>query len=216
MSRLLVGAIAAATLVLAGCADAGEPEDFHPAFAEFIAHQIDYWAVEYSASEEQVEILRRAEARGSVVWEDVEEAYSTMRDCLREHQIRFYAYPDEDDLGIPVKVYSVGPPPGVDPFNHDGPWVAVADRCFHAHYSAVEGAYRAQPISRELQEAYWDENLREPMIECLRGHQWDFDAEGSSSDIEAAALDLIRASYEWTEVPDVAYDCLHQARYPSD
>ncbi len=191
MSVLLAAGVAS----LAGCsaAPSGQTEaDLD--FADMIGSTIQE-AEAGGASDDQLAILREAQAAGVVSFEEAREAALAVIDCVENAGSEAVYGERTTDEGLVLPQYSwLSGTPQQE---------AIGDACDTQEAFWVNGAYQMQPTSLALRDAYLDRRM--PVVRaCLEDAGYAVDPVATTHEVLRQALD-VAIETEW------AVDCLTEA-----
>ena len=183
---LMVGCLA-----LAGCGTEPAAQNEPESFADQIASAIDA-AEAGGAGDAQLEILRRAQAEGSLSLEDARAAERAMVQCINDagSEATYSERTDKSGLVVPGYVAVAG----------TSEQLAITDACASQEAFWVDMVYQTQPTSTALSDAYLDQQA--PLVRnCLESH-------GYTTAPDATTHELLRQALDAALETDWTIDCL--------
>ena len=194
LALCVLTAVAFAAFMSACDTDALARESAKQDFAIMIEGMIQN-AEDGGAGDEQLTILRNAQAAGFVSLEDAREAARAMVECVKDAGSDAFVADQTMDSGLVVPVYN---------YVSDTPQQqAIGDACDTQEAFWVNGAYQMQPQSLEMNDAYLERQL--PVVRsCL-------EREGYELDDNMGTREVLRRASEVSIDTGSAVDCLSKA-----
>lgn len=176
--------ILSAALVISGCS-ANTPVLPSADPSRIFFEQVLAEAESQGASESQLETLKTAAARGSVVYADVVSLLPGLQGCI-EDVGGYFSVGSDQQIGpeLVAPTYSVGIP-GLE----ETAALAVIQSCEQTHIDAVMGALWTQPSTVEARDAEFREALPD-VLKCLREHGIVVDDDAPVAEVDALSRDL--------------------------
>jgi hypothetical protein len=164
-------------------------------------------AVRGGASEAQVQILRDARDAGALTLEQTKAAVADTFACFDASGMSHSGISTVTQEGLERVTYTYATIPGLG----DEASLAIADACMNTNSFYVEKVFVMQPISREITNRYFTENVRTRLIPCLRSIGVAVDDESTNDEVWRIATDTmaeISAPYARGELPGRPEGCL--------
>ncbi|MCB2411462.1 hypothetical protein LGT39_01195 [Demequina sp. TTPB684] len=187
--------IGIAVLVLSGCSSESLAKtEAKRDFADMIDGIIQE-AEAGGAGDEQLAILRNAQAEGVVSIEDARAAARAMVQCVKDAGSDAFVADQTMESGVVLPAYN---------YLADTPeQAAIGDACDAKEAFWVNGAYQMQPSSLALNDAYLDQQA--PVVRsCL-------EREGYEVDADVSTHDLLRRAAQVKVDTQSGVDCLAEA-----
>lgn len=196
--RALVAHVGLMAMVLCtACSTGGALEsDTDPlTFAEAVAGTIAD-AKAGQASDEQLEILERAQANGILTFEDALSAILAEMDCVTSGggTVEYYEQRQSSGFVIPAYLVLADDDAGLEAIN------PVVSACTTRHSFWVNKLYQLQPSSQQVRDAYV-EAAAPQMRECLEKHGYVIEPDAAAAELSALAIQVYVESAE-------AIDCM--------
>lgn len=172
-------------------------------------------AIAAGASEAQLDILRDALAAGDLTLDQVNVAVEATFRCFDDNGIGHSSLKPLTYQGLDRVTYTFLDIPGLDPEVS----LRIADDCIYSESFFVEELYVAQPRSREIYDHYFTENIRVPLIVCLRSIGIPVDDNVSNDEVWQTATDKlieISAPYARGELEGHPSGCLEDVILGAD
>lgn len=173
-----------AVLTVVGCQQQSQVDSPDAVTREFF-RQVATDATAGHASAEQMDVIERAAAAGSVTYADVAQLVPSFRACIEDSGGVYVAGEDQPiGPGLAAPTYSVGVP-GVG----EDAALAMIEHCERTHLEFVLGALWTQPSTIEARDKEFAERL--PEIErCLRDQGVTFDEGATVAELQVLVQDL--------------------------
>jgi hypothetical protein len=187
--------IGCATLALSSCSSESLAQESAKQDFAFMIEELIQSAEDGGAGDEQLAILRNAQATGFVSIEDARMAARAMVECVKDAGSDAFVADQTMESGIVVPVYN---------YLADTPQQqAIGDACDTREAFWVNGAYQMQPRSLEMNDAYLERQA--PVVRsCL-------EREGYELDEDMGTREVLRRAAEVSIDTGSAVDCLSEA-----
>jgi len=191
----LLSVIGFASLALSGCSSESLAQESAKQDFAFMIEELIQSAEDGGAGDEQLAILRNAQATGFVSIEDARMAARAMVECVKDAGSDAFVADQTMESGIVVPVYN---------YLADTPQQqAIGDACDTREAFWVNGAYQMQPRSLEMNDAYLERQA--PVVRsCL-------EREGYELDEDMGTREVLRRAAEVSIDTGSAVDCLSEA-----